>query len=169
MARVILLCGKICSGKTTYASYLCKKYSAVLLSVDEVMLSIFGQHCADKHDEYAARTQAYLYQKSVELIHAGMDVILDWGFWSYSGREYARAFYQSHHICCEFHYLDVDDQTLQQHIQARNQSVLSGAIQAYYVDPPLAQKCNTRFETPDCDEIPIRVSADLFDAKQDFG
>ena len=32
MARIILICGKICSGKTYYARQLKEKYNAVILS-----------------------------------------------------------------------------------------------------------------------------------------
>ena len=77
MAKVILICGKICSGKTTYANKLKAESGAVLLSVDEVMLTLFGQHCGDRHDEYAAKTKEYLYAKSLELLGMGIDVILD--------------------------------------------------------------------------------------------
>ena len=53
MAKVILLCGKLCCGKTTYAEHLRAQNKAVLLSIDEVMLTIFGQYTGDRHDEYA--------------------------------------------------------------------------------------------------------------------
>ena len=50
MAKVYLICGKICSGKTTYAEKLCAENDAVLLSVDEMTLTVFGQNCGEKHD-----------------------------------------------------------------------------------------------------------------------
>ena len=70
MAKVILICGKICCGKTTYSQKLCSENNAVLLSVDEITLALFGQHCGDKHDEYVERTEKYLLSKSLELIQA---------------------------------------------------------------------------------------------------
>ena len=94
MADVVLICGRICCGKTTYAQTLCKDRRAVLLSVDEIMLGIFGQHCGDRHDEYAAGTQKYLYAKSLELLGAGIDVILDWGFWTGEVRSKAKEYYR---------------------------------------------------------------------------
>ena len=39
MSKVILTCGKICCGKTTYAQKLCKENNAILLSVDEITLA----------------------------------------------------------------------------------------------------------------------------------
>ena len=60
MPKAFLICGKICCGKTTYAQKLCNENNAVLLSVDEITLALFGQHCGDKHDEYVERTEKYL-------------------------------------------------------------------------------------------------------------
>ena len=71
MAKVILVCGRICCGKTTYAHRLAKERRATVLSVDEVMLAMFGQHCGDMHDTYAARTKQYLLAKAAELIASG--------------------------------------------------------------------------------------------------
>ena len=76
MTKVFLICGKICCGKTTYAQKLCNENNAVLLSVDEITLALFGQHCGDKHDEYVERTEKYLLNKSLELIKKDINVVL---------------------------------------------------------------------------------------------
>lgn len=158
MAEVILICGRICSGKTTYAHQLRCQSKAVLLSIDEVMLSIFGQHCGEKHDEYAARTQQYPFDKSVELIENGIDVILDWGFWTRDSRDAAKAYYTSHGITCRFHYIDVNDATWHARMEERNAAVLEGKTLAYYVDANLASKFATRFEAPSQDEIDVWIT-----------
>lgn len=75
MAKVFMMCGKICSGKSTYARKLSKEHNAVILSVDEIILALFGQDAGDKHDEYVARTEEYLYRKSVGIIESGINVI----------------------------------------------------------------------------------------------
>lgn len=41
MDEIILLCGKICSGKSTDANKNKIKYNAVILSCDELMLELF--------------------------------------------------------------------------------------------------------------------------------
>ena len=76
MAKVYLICGKICCGKTTYANKICAENNAVLLSVDEITLALFGQHCGDKHDEYVERTEKYLLNKSLELIKNKINVVI---------------------------------------------------------------------------------------------
>ena len=52
MAKVIMLCGKICSGKSTYANSISKQEKAVILSVDEITLALFGQYTGEKPDDY---------------------------------------------------------------------------------------------------------------------
>ena len=159
MAKVILICGKICSGKSTYGESLRLKENAALLSVDEIMLSLFGQHCGDKHDEYSEKIQNYLFHKSLELIEAGVNVILDWGFWSKEKRSYAKDFYISRNIACEIHYIDVSDKTWAARLEKRNLAVLNGEVNAYYVDKNLAEKVVPNFDVPSKDEIDVWVEA----------
>lgn len=157
MAKVILICGKICSGKSTYAEQMRRANKSAVLSVDEVMLTLFGQHCGDKHDEYADKTQKYLFQKSIELIQSGIDVILDWGFWQKAKRDSARAFYASKGIECEFHCIDIGDETWRARLSKRNNAVLAGEAEAYFVDENLAAKFESHFEMPSRDEIDVWV------------
>ena len=155
MVKVILICGKICSGKSTYAQQLRIQNNAVLLSTDEITLAIFGQHCGDKHDDYVERTQNYLFNKSLELIEVGINVILDWGFWMKEERDYAREFYNSRNIECEFHYIDISVETWQARLQKRNSEILSEETNAYYIDDNLAKKFASIFEVPSEDEIDV--------------
>ncbi len=157
MAKALLICGKICCGKSTYAKRLCAENNAVLLSVDEIMLAIFGPYAGEKHDEYTERIQNYLFQKSIELIKSGMNVILDWGFWSRRKRSTARAFYADRGIECEFHYMDLSDEVWKERIAYRNELVLKGEHGAYLVDENLTAKFASLFEPPLESEIDIWV------------
>ena len=74
------MCGKLCSGKSTYVNKIKQAHKAVILSVDEIMLSVFGQDAGEKHDYYVERIKAYQYAKSVEIAASGINVVLDWGF-----------------------------------------------------------------------------------------
>ena len=56
-AKVFIVCGKICAGKSTYTKKLIKEKKAVNLSVDEITLALFGSHCGQMHDTYCERTQ----------------------------------------------------------------------------------------------------------------
>ena len=157
MAKVIMTCGRICSGKSTYAQMLRVELGGVILSIDELMLDILGGETGDKHDEYVRRTQNYLYKKSVEIASAGVDVILDWGFWKKSEREYAREFYRVHGISCEFHYISVDEAEWKRRIEKRNAEVRNGHSDAYFIDEGLAAKFESLFEVPDRSEMDMWI------------
>ena len=155
MAKVFLICGKICCGKTTYAQKLCKEKNAVLLSVDEITLALFGQHCGDKHDEYVERTEKYLLNKSLELIQNDINVVLDWGFWTNAERKSVKEFYKSLGIECELHYIGINDETWKYRLNKRNIAVLAEKTNAYYVDDNLAVKFASIFEVPGEEEIDV--------------
>ena len=161
MAKVFLICGKLCSGKSTYAKQLQTVHQAVILSVDEIMLAVFGLYAGEKHDEYAAGVRRYLFEKSLELIRSGVDVILDWGFWTKAGRNEAKTFYQSRNIECELHYLTISDEIWQARISQRNQSVTAGETTAYIVDSALAAKFEAIFEPPAGDEVDVWINGSL--------
>ena len=80
MPKAILICGKICSGKSFYTETLRKKLGAAVLSCDEITLSVFDGNLGDKHDEICNRIHDYLFGKSVELLEIGVNIILEWGF-----------------------------------------------------------------------------------------
>ncbi len=157
MAKVILICGKICVGKSTYAAELCKREKAVLLSCDEIMLALFGRDVGEMHDSYVERTQNYLFVKALEIVKNGINVVLDWGFWQKDERDFAKMFFGSRGVECELHYLEIPDEEWYDRIRKRNASVLSGGLSAYYVDGGLAQKFGALFEKPAADEIDVWI------------
>ena len=158
MARVILICGKICSGKTTYAEMLKKKEKAVILSSDELMLSLFDPLLGDRHDELARRANAYLLNLAVRLVKADVNVILDWGFWTKAGRKETESFFSQQGIETEWHYVRVPDEAWRRNIEKRNREVKAGQTQAYFVDKGLLKKLQARFEEPEGAEINVEYS-----------
>lgn len=150
---IYLMCGRICSGKSTHSQSLRKEKKAVVLSVDEITLALFGQDAGEKHDDHVAAAEEYLYRKSLEIAENGIDVILDWGFWTKEERDYAREFYGSRNIPFEFHYIDITADEWQKRIDKRNADITSGRLQAYYVDDGLAKKFAEIFEKPDESEM----------------
>ena len=157
MAKVIITCGRICAGKSTYAEKMRRELSAVVLSIDEVTLALFRQDAGDMHDTYVERAKEYLFEKSVQIIETGINVVLDWGFWTKREREYAREFYRSRGIECELHYIAVPDDEWYRRIEKRNKAVEAGECSAYFVDEGLAAKFAAIFELPAEDEADVIV------------
>ena len=132
-----------------------------MLSVDEITLALFGQHCGDKHDEYVARTEKYLLNKSLELIQNDINVVLDWGFWTRAERLAVKEFYKSRGIECELHYIEISEETWQYRLNKRNNAVLAKETSAYYVDNNLAAKFASIFEVPNEAEIDVVYQGDI--------
>lgn len=152
-----MMCGKICSGKSTFAQTLRKKHCGVILSVDEITLALFGGNAGEKHDEYVERAENYLYEKSLEILDSGVDVILDWGFWTRVERRQARDFYGSRGIEYEFYFIDISHEEWQRRIEKRNCDILGKRVSAYYVDEGLAEKFRGIFEVPGEDETDMYI------------
>lgn len=160
MPKVIMTCGRICSGKSTYARKLKNELNGVVLSIDELMLDILGSGTGAMHDEYVRRTENYLYKKSAEIVSAGTNVILDWGFWKKEQRCFARSFYAERGIGCELHYITVSDDEWQRRIEKRNAEVSAGRCSAYFIDEGLAEKFRLLFEPPEEGEADLTIYTD---------
>jgi len=154
--EVILICGKIGSGKTTFARRLLKERPAVLLSCDELMLTLFGQQLGDRHDEVVRRTKDYLLNQSLEILKTGVSVILDWGFPTRREREETIAFFARRGFSCQGHYITASDEVLFENLRRRNLAVLAGTENAYYIDEAILQKFKDVFEEPDDTENMLR-------------
>ena len=128
-----------------------------------IKLAVFGLYAGEKHGEYAERIRKYLFEKSVEIIESGINVILDWGFWTKAGRAYVRDFYAERNIKYEFHYIDITDEEWETRIVNRNNSVAAGEAIAYFIDNNLAAKFADLFEPPSADEIDIWVRTKAYD------
>ena len=158
-AKVVAVCGKICSGKTFYARQLTEKGNAVILSCDELTKALFDNDLGERHDEMSLRIWDYLKNKSVELVNADCTVILDWGFWTAKDRKSLTEFYRAHNIPVEWHYIDVDDRTWRMNIEERNRRVSSGEGGSdYYLDEGLMEKLLSKWEEPTDDEIDVRYT-----------
>lgn len=156
-----MTCGKICSGKTTYAEKLRIKHNAVVLSVDEITLALFGNDAGEKLDFYVEKLEEYFFVKALDIVETGKDVIFDWGFWTKQEREYARKFFDSKNVEYKFFYLNVDDDDeWHRRIEKRNQQIEDNETEVYYVDEGLAEKVSSIFEEPDENEIAEMVKVE---------
>lgn len=156
MCRVIAICGKICCGKSYYANNIKNKERAVILSCDQMTSILFDNNLGDKHDEILKRIQKYLLEKSCDLINANCNVILDWGFWTKSDRDYVKKYFRDKNIKCEIHYVDIDDISWQKNIKERNDKILNdNGGNNYYLDDGLINKILRKWEYPTPNEIDV--------------
>lgn len=153
MAKVVMTCGKICCGKSTYARTLRDELGAVILSIDEITLSLFPEGAGDLHDIYALRAEKYLLSLTLQILSAGTDVILDWGLWTKAQRSRLRAFWNENHIANEIHYLKLSPSEWERRISKRNAEINKQEPSAYEVDEGLLKKTESLFEEPSKEEV----------------
>ena len=152
MAKVILTCGLVCAGKTTYARRLCARLPAAHLSADEIMLALFGPDAGEMHDVYFARVRKYLYEKAASLARDGINAVADLGMWSREERDRARRFFAERGIETEIHYLKIGEEEWLRRIRFRSRDIAQGFAGAYEVDEGLRKKCLAAFEEPEGEE-----------------
>ena len=126
MAKVIAVCGKICSGKSYYAKQLKEKINAVILSADEATFDLINNEQGEFYNIFSKRVKNYIAKKAVEIVKAGCNVILDWGFWTKQERREITDFFSEQGIEIEWHYIDVDDGRWHQLIEKRNNRIEDG-------------------------------------------
>ena len=157
MGKVILVCGKICSGKSYYSNQLKKQLNAVVITPDEATYELINNEQGEFYNVFSERLNKYLTRKVGEIAQAGANVIFERGLWSKKERQEIRAYYQSKGIDCEIHYVFVDDDTWKQNIQERNQRVLEGKGGSdFYLDEGLMIKLEEKWEEPTNVEFDVK-------------
>ena len=144
MAKVTLICGKVCSGKTRLARTL----PGVPLSCDELMTSLFPEPMGERYDDAARRSKEYLLSLAETLLRGGVDVLLDWGFWTRAERDETRARFERVGAEVELVYVEPTPERRAKNIEARNAEAAAGAESVYAADEGLLRKGDSRFEPP---------------------
>ena len=124
-----LLVGLPGSGKTTLAKRISMEGKTIRLTPDEWQLRLFGDDTDHpEHDRRHSEVEAIMWELAVELLKAGISVILDFGFWAIEERQF---FYkQAKHLSVFFrvHFLDVPREELLHRVSARNESATQSAF-----------------------------------------
>ena len=154
MGKVVLICGKICSGKSYYSKKLKEELNAVIISPDEATYELINNEQGDFYDVFSKRLNSYLTKKVGEIAQAGANVIFERGLWSKQDRKEAKDYYKNLGIECEIHYVCVDDETWKQNIADRNKRVEEGNGGAdFYLDEGLMKKLESLWEEPSEEEF----------------
>ena len=160
MPKVILIIGRLCSGKTTYARKVAREEHAVHLNCDELMRTLFPEPLGEDYDRYLARAFDYLFTLTRRLAESGCVPVLDFGFLSRASRQQAARALEG--LTLDWRYLEVPEDEWRRRIARRNVAILAGRGQPdeYYVDDGLLQKLIPRFEPPSPEEgLQVRVIA----------
>ncbi len=122
MPTLHLLCGKIASGKSTLAQRLGAQHSAVVLSEDQWLAQLYPGEIASVADylRCAQRIRGVLEPLVVDMLAAGVTVVLDFPANTLANRTWLVSLAQTAGVPHRLHYLALDDATCRARLHARN-------------------------------------------------
>lgn len=121
MATLFLMCGLPGSGKTTLAKRIERERDALRLTPDEWIARLFGQSLTPPALDWCRDpVESVQWEVAERALRLGINVILDFGFWSRTEREEFRARAAALGARSELHFLDVPRAELSARIAARN-------------------------------------------------
>ena len=148
MAKVIILVGKIGSGKTTWVNDRKKQKQMMLLSCDDLMLNLFARCLGEKHGETERRCLKFLFGQAVELTEMGIDVVLDSGFWTKASRKAAKEYFAAMGIETNTYYFKIPDETRIDRLERRNEQLAQSTKREYIIEKSLLARLDKNFEEP---------------------
>jgi len=156
MAKVILVCGKICSGKSYYSKSIRDSLNAVIISPDEATYALINNEQGEFYNVFSEKLNKYLTKKVGEIVKAGANVIFERGLWTKEDREKTVKYYKDRNIDCEIHYVSVDDEIWKKNIAERNKRAEEGNSNSdFYLDEGLMKKLESFWEEPTEEEIDV--------------
>ena len=156
MGKVIIVCGKICSGKSYYSKSIKDSLNAVIISPDEATFELINNEQGEFYNVFSERLNKYLTKKVGEIAKAGANVIFERGLWTKKSRKEVREYDKNNGIDCEIHYISVDNDTWQRNIAERNQRVQDGnGGSDFYLDEGLLKKLESKWEEPTEEEYDV--------------
>ncbi|MGC1219209.1 MAG: ATP-binding protein [Phormidesmis sp.] len=145
-----LIHGFIGSGKTTYATQLENDLPALRFSIDEWMIALYGQDPPESDfAEYHSRTADLIWKVATRALELGQDVILDFGFWSRTSRDNARARLSRAGAGYVFYYVTCADEVMKARTLNRTEAIPEHAL---YINEEAIDSLRERFEPLGCDE-----------------
>ena len=151
MATLFLICGLPGVGKTTLARRLETERPALRLSPDEWIARLLAD-ANDKAelDRLRSPVESVQWEVAAKVLTLGVDVILEWGFWSREERTHYRARAEALGVHVEVRFLNVGREELWERLSKRNANLPVGT---FVVTEEQLDLWLSWFEPPAADEL----------------
>ena len=150
MATAHLIYGYLGSGKTTFAKKLENEIAALRFSPDEWMFQLFGSNPPAEHfAEYHQKIDGLITRYWIDALRLGLDVILDFGFWSRESRDKTRALVAANGACHRLYFLDCPESIQRERCRIRNHDLQGSLV----IDDNTFEIFKARFESVGLDEV----------------
>jgi predicted kinase len=150
MPTLFLIVGLPGAGKTTLAKMLERERPALRLTPDEWMTPLYGVMDQAELDSRRTPVETMQWEIAARALQLGVDVVLDWGFWSRQERDDFRSRAAALGARAELRYLDVPAELLAARLAARNANLPPGAFR---VSDEQLELYSSWFEPPTAEEL----------------
>ena len=150
-AKLIFLCGKMATGKSTLARDLAVRENAVLLVQDDFLNALFPGEITDIPafvDRYT-RLRNALAPHICVLLSKGISVVLDFAAATKTQRVWFRELIERTHVEHELHFVDAPDAVCKTQLRNRSRGLPAGTRWTTEED---FEAINTYFQPPSEDE-----------------
>jgi len=146
-AKLIFLCGKMASGKSTLAKKLAERENAFLLVQDDLLDSLFPGEITDIPGfvKYSTRLRDAIEPLVLSLLSRGTVVVLDFPGNTKTQRAWFRQLFEKARVAHELHFVDASDDLCKRQLKSRSESLPLGtawttdaefeAVTAYFQSP----------------------------------
>ena len=164
MAKLILVCGPVGVGKTTYALSLCEEIGGVRFSIDPWMQTLYAKDMTSLDFKWMMervnRCYEQIWETANQILLLDGVVVLDLGFSSSDQRHYFYDKAKEINVNAELHYLKAPREIRKARVEKRNlEKDLS--VYSFEVTDRMFNFMEPRFEVPDTEELQNGCSIDL--------
>ena len=122
MSKIYLVSGQIGSGKTTYSKSLEENTGAIRFSPDEWMLKLYPHQISNEEfDYYFFKCCEIAWSVAKKLTKKDLDIILDFGFWTKTGRVNYIDKIKKMGLEYKLFYIYCPEETIRERIKKRNE------------------------------------------------
>lgn len=150
-AKLIFLCGKMASGKSTLARDLAERENAVLLVQDEFLDKLFPGEITDvpAFVKYSSRLKDAVAPHICSLLAKGISVVLDFPGNTKAQRAWFRELFESANAEHELHFIDASDALCKRQLKDRSKELPPGVV---WTTEAEFEAINAYFQPPSNDE-----------------
>lgn len=169
MAEVIIVCGIICSGKSSYCERIRAQYNAVKLSVDEIYFNIIKKDLYTREEriqieekmQLTKNLHEYIVKKAEQIVLCGTNVIFEVSYYKNEAYENLKKQFSDKNINVSLHYVHVSNEQWIKNINKRNKEIDQRISHGTYIENefiPIVEKQfkeDNVFEKPQIDKIDV--------------
>jgi predicted kinase len=126
------------------------------------MLKLSDSCLGERHDDIAMRCQNYFYGLAEQILAAGHDVIIDYGYWLSTERINAKEYFRKRNISAELHYINKPWEIRMRQLAHRNETLIKNQSddtgRVYLIDEELCHRLDHKFEEPTTQEYDKLIS-----------